>query len=177
MLEAELKWLRSCLAVPNGAAVEVARDLYAGSQPWLSEYERRQSEGLDPLVNLDGSCYGSEISKEVVREQWAELMEQYPEKIITKSNLHLVQSFSGRSLLCPSTDSHDRLLGSTTDWSCSWATLMFWASMVSELLAGVSNNKLSSALLSDERQYTYTVDTRRDAQSDVRNHEIHRRRF
>ena len=98
MLEAELKWLRSCLAVPNGAAVEGARDSYAGSQPWLSEYERRQSEGLDPLVDLDGSCYGAEISKEVVRGQWAELMEQYPEKVITKSNVHLVQSFLGRSL-------------------------------------------------------------------------------
>ena len=68
MLEAELKWLRSCLAVPNGASAEVARDLYAGSQPWLSEYERQKSEGLDPLVNLDGSCYGAEISKEVVRD-------------------------------------------------------------------------------------------------------------
>ena len=44
MLEAELKWLRSCLAVPNGASAEVARDLYAGSQPWLSEYERQKSE-------------------------------------------------------------------------------------------------------------------------------------
>ena len=55
-------------------------------------------------------------------------------------------------------------------WSRSWTTVMCYASMLSGLLAGVRKSKLSSSLLSDERQ-THAHTVHRDATKvDVRIH-------
>lgn len=98
MMRAELQTLRECLAAPDGAAVLGARETW-GSQPWAEkEYKRREELGLPPMVDLDLFCYGDKVSKKVPRKQWIELMERYPEKIIERQNLHLKQSFIGRSL-------------------------------------------------------------------------------
>lgn len=98
MMRAELIVLRQCLSAPMGSSVKGARDAY-GSKPWAKhEFERRQKEKLPPLVDLDGFCYGEQVDKKVLRRQWTELMEQYPEKVIIKKNVHLQQSFIGRGL-------------------------------------------------------------------------------
>jgi len=99
MMKAELKALRECLSVPMGSSVFGASEKF-GSQPiFEKEYKRRQKQGLPPLVDLDGFCYGGKVDDKVPRKQWIELMEKYPEKVIGDDKLlHLKQSFIGRGL-------------------------------------------------------------------------------
>ena len=99
MMRAELQTLRECLSAPNdGAAVRGARETW-GSQSWAqAEYQRREEQGLPPMVDSDGFCYGEKVSETVLRKQWTELVAKHPEKVIMKKNLHLQQSFIGRSL-------------------------------------------------------------------------------
>lgn len=104
MIVAELRILRQCLTAPHGAAVAGARKQW-GSQLWaVPEYQRRERLGLDPLVDLDGFCYGGPVgnnsnnNNKVLRKQWAELMAQFPEKVILDSNVHLTQAMIGRGL-------------------------------------------------------------------------------
>jgi hypothetical protein len=97
MMKAELSVLRECLA-PDGSAVLGAREKW-GSKGWAQvEYDRRERLGLEPLVDLDGFCYGKLVNSKVIRRQWADLMEQYPEKVIESKNVHLQQSMIGRGL-------------------------------------------------------------------------------
>jgi hypothetical protein len=98
MMVAELEVLRECLATPNGSAVNGARETW-GSQSWAQpEYARRDKLRLDPLVDLDGFCYGEAVNKKIIRQQWANLMEKYPNKVIEERNVHLKQSMIGRGL-------------------------------------------------------------------------------
>jgi hypothetical protein len=98
MMRAELDRLRSCLSPVNGSAVLEAHKKWGSL--FRAEYERRERLQLDPLVDLDGFCYGNaESGSRIIRPQWKELMEKYPEKVIGKSNtVHLTQSFIGRGL-------------------------------------------------------------------------------
>lgn len=98
MVRAELQALRECLDPDTGSAVTGARDAW-GDKPWArKEFKRRKEEGEPPLVDLDGYCYGSVINSTVLRRQWIELTAKYPKKVIPNHNLHLTQSFIGRSL-------------------------------------------------------------------------------
>ncbi len=51
-----------------------------------------------PLIDLDGICYGKQVSKTVYREQWSEMQTKNPKKVLLNKNLHLTQAFIGRSL-------------------------------------------------------------------------------
>lgn len=97
MMEAELKQLRKCLDPLSGSSVLNAQDKWSQYTWAKQEMSRRKQLNLSPLVDLDGFCYGTGNGS-VPREQWAELMDMYPEKVITNKNLHLQQSFIGRSL-------------------------------------------------------------------------------
>jgi len=94
MIRAELKVVRECIS-PKGRGVVGAREKW-GDLVWAKEeFRRRKTSGLPPLVDLDGFCYGDEVNATVVRKQWAELVSKYPEKVITKKDVHV----SGESLL------------------------------------------------------------------------------
>jgi hypothetical protein len=98
LIVAELAILRECLSIPNGTAVSGARKAW-GTKAWASaEYERRSSLGLDPLVDIDGFCYGGQISRRFIRKQWVSLFQKYPKKIIPNKNLQLTQAMIGRGL-------------------------------------------------------------------------------
>lgn len=97
MIRAELKLLKECLT-PGGRGEVGTREAY-GSQDWAApEFERRQLHGESALISLDASCYGDRISDAVPRQQWSDLVEEYPDKVINLPNLHVVQSLVGRSL-------------------------------------------------------------------------------
>lgn len=51
-----------------------------------------------PLIDLDGICYGRTVSSQVYREQWKEMQPKNPTKVLLNKNLHLSQAFIGRSL-------------------------------------------------------------------------------
>ena len=51
-----------------------------------------------PLIDLDGVCYGQSVSRTVYREQWSEMQTNNPRKVLINKNLHLTQAFIGRSL-------------------------------------------------------------------------------
>lgn len=97
MLKAELKVLRECFA-PGGRGEIKAKERF-GKMSWaIEEFQRRKEKNLPPLIDLDDHCYGGKVNHLVPRQQWADLIEANPEKIINLPNLHLVQSFVGRSL-------------------------------------------------------------------------------
>ena len=97
MLKAELKVLRECFE-PGGRGELKAKERF-GKMSWaIDEFQRRKEEGLPPLIDLDDHCYGDKVKHLVPRRQWADLIEANPDKIINLPNLHLVQSFIGRSL-------------------------------------------------------------------------------
>lgn len=97
MIKAELKVLRECFS-PDGPGIVGAQKTF-GDTAWARpEFERRANEDEPPLVDLDGFCYGEKVNSTVLRKQWSELQSKHPEKVIIDSNLHLVQSFIGRSL-------------------------------------------------------------------------------
>jgi hypothetical protein len=111
LLEAELKQLQKCLAVPNGNAVTAAHQQFGSDSAWVKEFARRNREGLPPMATLGVECYGDGTTTRTgsgtksghnnagaLREQWVELERQFPEKIIINNNLHLQQSLIGRSL-------------------------------------------------------------------------------
>lgn len=98
MIRAELNVLRQCLDPEHGAAIVQARETW-GSQRWAApEYIRRSEEGLGPMADLDGFCYGDDVNSTVPRLQWAELMARNPKKVMIDKDLHLVQSLLGRSI-------------------------------------------------------------------------------
>lgn len=97
MLRAELINLKACLA-PGGSAETGARETYSPLSWVKREMNRRNSTGSPPLVDLDGFCYGEPINRTVIRAQWADMIAQHPEKVITASNAHLTQALLGRSL-------------------------------------------------------------------------------
>ncbi|CAB9503720.1 expressed unknown protein [Seminavis robusta] len=97
MMKAELAVLKECFA-PESEPQKQSKKRW-GHVPWIrNEYERRQQNNLPPLIDLDGFCYGGKVSKEVLRKQWAHLVEEQPDKFILDRNLHLTQALIGRSL-------------------------------------------------------------------------------
>ena len=97
MLKAELKVLRECFK-PGGVGETRAQESF-GKKRWaMNEFQRRDEKKLPPLIDLDDHCYGGKFKYLVPRKQWAELVKENPDKIINLPNLHLVQSFIGRSL-------------------------------------------------------------------------------
>jgi len=51
-----------------------------------------------PLIDLDGVCYGKSVSKTVYRQQWSEMQTNNPRKVLLNRNLHLTQALIGRSI-------------------------------------------------------------------------------
>lgn len=98
MIRAELLILKACFDDKKGQGVLGAKDRWGSTQWAKAEYDRRESQGLPPLIDLDGFCYGNQVNRTVLRPQWAELVAKFPEKVIVNSNLHLIQSILGRGL-------------------------------------------------------------------------------
>lgn len=96
MIEAELTSLKECLK-PGGYGEIDTREFYIKTSWAVTEFERREREGLAPMINLDQSCYGKE-SKVAPRAQWDELVKKNPKKLIDLKNLHLLEAFIGRGL-------------------------------------------------------------------------------
>lgn len=98
MILAELAQVRKCLNVTHGTSVvEAAREWK--KYDWVTdEMTRRKRKRLPPLADLDGFCYGKRVSSTVVRDQWTDLAAQNPDKVIIDRNVHLIQSFIGRSI-------------------------------------------------------------------------------
>jgi hypothetical protein len=97
MARAELFVLRDCLS-SDGTGVRKAKDRYSSLNWAAAEYRRREKGGLPPLVDLESFCYGDWVDKVVPRKQWKDLIENNPDKVIYRKNVHLTQSFIGRSL-------------------------------------------------------------------------------
>ncbi len=97
---AELDVLKECLK----AGGRGEQWTYADSQPGTPFYEtvRRRSNAsasdVEPLINLDESCYDATKSKAVPRTQWEGLASEHPNKTLALPNLHLVQSILGRGM-------------------------------------------------------------------------------
>lgn len=97
MMRAELKTLKECLK-PGGIGERGAMRVW-GSTSWgRTVYGERTKDGLSPLIDLDGQCYGKYYSAKAPRKQWAELAEAQPDKFLSVPNLHLSQAMIGRSL-------------------------------------------------------------------------------
>jgi hypothetical protein len=97
MLQAEWTVLKECFA-PGGPGEVDTRKVF-GNLSWTrDEYKRRQQQGLPPLVDLDGTCYGNKVSQSIPRKQWASLLTKFPEKFVNVPNLFLAQALLGRSL-------------------------------------------------------------------------------
>jgi hypothetical protein len=96
MMQAELVVLKECFGGPG----EVETEKKFGTLPWArDEYDnRRKQQGLFPLIDLVGTCYGGKVSKTIPRKQWAKLLTKFPEKFVNVPNLFLSQSLLGRSL-------------------------------------------------------------------------------
>lgn len=53
---------------------------------------------MPPLIDLDQVCYGNQVNKTVLRQQWASLQMENPLKYIPSRQAFLIQSLIGRSL-------------------------------------------------------------------------------
>lgn len=97
MLRAELTVLQECFA-PDGPGQVQTEERY-GKKSWAKqEFKRRKDNGLAPLIDLDETCYGGRVSKDVPRKQWADLLAANPEKFVDLPHLFLSQALLGRSL-------------------------------------------------------------------------------
>jgi hypothetical protein len=104
LMRAELEQLKKCLDPIHGFGANATRSLW-GKRKWTQpELDRRMSTPyektgeLQPLMDLDGVCYGERVNRTVLLEQWAELQMKQPHKVMLESNIHLKQSLIGRSL-------------------------------------------------------------------------------
>ncbi len=97
LIAAELKQLKECLK-PGGKGEKASNHLFQGMEWAKAIFERRSNQTLSPLVAIDEVCYGGKVSSKVMRQQWVDLVELYPDKEIKVNNVHLVQSLVGRSL-------------------------------------------------------------------------------
>jgi hypothetical protein len=98
LIRAELHQLKRCLLLPGGFGAEKTRNKWHREQWTRAEFDRRQENGWDPLIDLDEVCYGQPVNRTVLRPQWAELQMTNPEKYIPPRNAFLIQSLIGRSL-------------------------------------------------------------------------------
>eukprot|EP00531_Pseudo-nitzschia_arenysensis_P014979 CAMPEP_0116120786 /NCGR_PEP_ID=MMETSP0329-20121206/3357_1 /TAXON_ID=697910 /ORGANISM="Pseudo-nitzschia arenysensis, Strain B593" /LENGTH=675 /DNA_ID=CAMNT_0003614571 /DNA_START=80 /DNA_END=2104 /DNA_ORIENTATION=+ len=106
-VRAELEQLRGCLYDwgPERTYTKWSRDLAykkaltdRNGKGTPATTEKNSTIPSQPLIDLDGICYGKDISKTVYREQWSEMQPMNPEKVLLNKNLHLTQSMIGRSL-------------------------------------------------------------------------------
>lgn len=96
LVKAELKQLRNCF---EGFGPGKTRSQWYKYHNWTrAEFNRREKEGLGPLIDLDNVCYGGKVNATVLREQWAELQMKNQERYIPSATAFLIQSFIGRSL-------------------------------------------------------------------------------
>jgi hypothetical protein len=94
LVRAEIKVLQQCL-VPDGVAEQMSRSKYG---PPNGMYADDFTDAAIPLINADEFCYGESISDAVPLAQWAELIQQNPNKLIVGLDYHLIRSIVGRSL-------------------------------------------------------------------------------
>lgn len=95
LVKAELKQLKACL---NDFGPAATRDRWYKEKWTVSEFDRREKENLDPLIDLDLVCYGKQVNQTVLRPQWAELQVAHPKRYISSQSAFLIQSIIGRSL-------------------------------------------------------------------------------
>jgi hypothetical protein len=97
-MRSELAILKECFA-PGSMAQTATRQMWGAQAEWIQdEYKRRQRDGLPPLLDLDGFCYGGKVNETVLRKQWTDMVAKQPEKVIINRNVFLVQALIGRSL-------------------------------------------------------------------------------
>lgn len=94
-IRTELALLKKCME-PGGKAEEEAKKKYYNK--FKTEYERRENEGLPPMVDIIDVCYPQPKYKSSPREQWSEMIKANPKREIGTPNLHLVEAFIGRGL-------------------------------------------------------------------------------
>lgn len=94
-VKAELVQLRKCL---QEFGPQKTRDRWYKHSWTRAEFDRRSNHSLDPLIDIDETCYGNIINRTVARAQWAEMQMAHPERLIPSKNTFLIQSFIGRSL-------------------------------------------------------------------------------
>lgn len=99
-VRAELKQLRGCLQT-WGAKKTYTK--WHRTDVYVEALKLRNSNGNNtfvsqPLIDLDGICYGGTVSREVYREQWSDMQPKNPTKVLLNKNLHLSQALIGRSL-------------------------------------------------------------------------------
>jgi hypothetical protein len=94
LVRAEIKVLQQCL-VPGGVAETMSRTKYG---PPNGMYTDVFTDTAIPLINADEFCYGEPVSDVVSLAQWAELIQQNPNKFILGLDYHLIRSIVGRSL-------------------------------------------------------------------------------
>eukprot|EP00980_Cylindrotheca_fusiformis_P031367 scaffold26259_cov108-Cylindrotheca_fusiformis.AAC.1 len=95
LVRAELNQLKKCL---DDFGIKKTSDKWY-SKTWArEEFDYRQVHHLPPLIDLDGVCYGQKVNRTVLREQWATLQMDFPEKYIPPRQAFLVQALIGRSL-------------------------------------------------------------------------------
>jgi hypothetical protein len=95
LVRAELTRLQKCL---YGFGINKTRDIWYSKKWTTQEFDYRQENGLDPLIDLDEVCYGKQVNNTVLREQWASLQMSNPEKFIPPKQAFLIQAIIGRSL-------------------------------------------------------------------------------
>lgn len=94
-IRTELSLLKKCLE-PGGEAETKSREEY---YKWFGdEYQRREKEVLPPMVDIIGICYPQPRAKSSPREQWQDMTEANPKKLIKVPNLHLLEAFIGRGM-------------------------------------------------------------------------------
>ncbi|KAL3906004.1 MAG: hypothetical protein SGILL_009452, partial [Bacillariaceae sp.] len=112
-VKTELKQLQACLTwtdtndgiMHQGFGNSKTYDKWKKESRFRSELDRRNKPTIDrndsdvsPLIDLDGVCYGGKMNHTVLRQQWAELQTQNPERVIVDKDLHLSQAMIGRGL-------------------------------------------------------------------------------
>lgn len=91
----ELDLLKECIK-PGGIAEQKARETYSN---WFSdEFDRREREGMPPMIDIIGHCYPKQNGILVPRPQWGDMIAASPERYINVGNFHLVEAFIGRGL-------------------------------------------------------------------------------
>jgi hypothetical protein len=85
-VEMELELLKDCLM---DYGINATHDQWCVQHKWTGlEFDQCDNDNniasLEPLIDLDGSCYSNTVfSKQVLRPQWKEIQQWHPEKIIS----------------------------------------------------------------------------------------------
>ena len=86
-IRSELKVLKECIFGRRGE--EETRKKW-GEYPWAkNEFKRRSKEGLPPIIDVIGVCYGEQVSEKVHRPQWIEMIDSNPQKVLPRARHHV----------------------------------------------------------------------------------------